>query len=60
MKEVRENIEKLQQAQNDRIATLGQCIAIVAHEINNPVVFICGNSELANKSVKDLINYLKL
>lgn len=56
MKEVREDIEKLQQAQNDRMATLGQCIASVAHEINNPVVFICGNSELANKSVKDLIN----
>jgi phosphoglycerate-specific signal transduction histidine kinase len=43
VKEVRENIEKLQQAQNDKMATLGQCIGSVAHEINNAVVFICGN-----------------
>ncbi len=62
---VRENINQLHQAQlqliqNEKMAVLGQFIAGVGHEINNPIGFISGNLDQASEAVKDLINHLKL
>ncbi|MBD1806754.1 hybrid sensor histidine kinase/response regulator [Microcoleus sp. FACHB-SPT15] len=62
---VRENLDQLHQAQlqliqSEKMAVLGQFVAGVGHEINNPVGFISGNIDLASDSVKDLINHLKL
>lgn len=44
----------------ERICSLGQLVASVAHEINNPVNFIHGNLTYANTYVQDLIELLHL
>lgn len=65
VKQIRENLNQLQQTQllliqNEKMATLGQLIAGVAHEMNNPVGFIAGNLDQATTAIKDLINHLRL
>ncbi|MGB3236863.1 MAG: response regulator [Geitlerinemataceae cyanobacterium] len=51
---------ELQLVQTEKMATLGQLISGIAHEINNPVGFIEGNLDLVNKEVKNLLNHLHL
>ena len=46
--------------QNEKMSSLGQLVAGVAHEINNPVSFIYGNLDHASLYTQDLLNVVKL
>jgi light-regulated signal transduction histidine kinase (bacteriophytochrome) len=46
--------------QTEKMSSLGQLVAGVAHEINNPVNFIYGNLSHANEYSKDLLCLLEL
>ncbi|MCU0525950.1 MAG: GAF domain-containing sensor histidine kinase [Elainella sp. Prado103] len=47
-----------QLVQSEKLSSLGQLIAGIAHEINNPVNFICGNLNYANQYAQQLIDLL--
>ncbi|MEA5466673.1 GAF domain-containing sensor histidine kinase [Leptothoe sp. PORK10 BA2] len=51
---------QLQLVQSEKMSGIGQMIAGVAHEINNPVTFIYGNLEFVQEYVEDLFGLLKL
>ena len=51
---------QLQLVQNEKMATLGNLVAGVAHEINNPVGFVGGNISAAQKHLQDLLAVLAL
>lgn len=62
---VKERTKELQNAQvqlvqQEKLATLGQLIAGVAHEINNPMACIANNIEPAHEYVRDLAEVLNL
>ncbi|WP_445304737.1 trifunctional serine/threonine-protein kinase/ATP-binding protein/sensor histidine kinase, partial [Microcoleus sp. Pol7_A1] len=51
---------QLQLVQNEKMSALGNLVAGVAHEINNPVGFIAGNLEPAQDYIKDLFGLIDL
>ncbi|MBD2292551.1 HAMP domain-containing protein [Anabaena sphaerica FACHB-251] len=69
---VKERTQELQQAlqnlkntqaqliQTEKMSSLGEMVAGIAHEINNPVNFIYGNIQCAENYLHDLIGLLNL
>lgn len=60
-----QTLQELQQAQSqlvqsEKMSSLGQLVAGVAHEINNPVSFIYGNLVHASEYADELIGLLEL
>jgi two-component system, NtrC family, sensor kinase len=62
---LRQNLEELKQTQaqlvqTEKMSSLGQLVAGVAHEINNPVSFIYGNLTHAREYVQDIFELINL
>ncbi|MEG4498280.1 GAF domain-containing protein [Microcoleus sp. F10-C6] len=64
-RQLAETLQQLQQKeaqliQNEKMSSLGQMVAGVAHEINNPVNFIYGNLTYCKQYMKNLLDLLHL
>ncbi|MBD2163029.1 AAA family ATPase [Calothrix membranacea FACHB-236] len=51
---------QLQMVQNEKMASLGNLVAGVAHEINNPVGFLQGSLNNSQDYIQDLLTHLQL
>jgi PAS domain S-box-containing protein len=64
-KELKKTLEELQKTQaqlvnQEKLSSLGQMAAGIAHEINNPVSFIHGNIMPAQEYAEDLLRLIRL
>jgi signal transduction histidine kinase len=62
---LQQTLQELQQAQtqlvqSEKMSSLGELVAGVAHEINNPVNFIYGNLTHASQYIHDLLRIVQL
>jgi two-component system, NtrC family, sensor kinase len=62
---LQQTLQELQQAQtqlvqSEKMSSLGQLVAGIAHEINNPVNFIYGNLVHAHEYINDLLKVVKV
>jgi signal transduction histidine kinase len=63
--ELTQSLQQLQQTQmqliqSEKMSTLGQLVAGIGHEINNPIGFISGNCSHIEEYVKDLLRLVNL
>lgn len=61
--ELQEALEKLKNAQvrlveNDKMASLGQLTAGLAHEINNPINYVAGNIQPIKRDLKEIVQLM--
>ncbi len=63
-RELTETLEQLKQSQiqliqTEKMSGLGQLVAGIAHEVNNPISFIHGNIEYMDSYMQDLTNLVR-
>ncbi|MCL1468338.1 sensor histidine kinase [Argonema galeatum] len=51
---------QVQLIQSEKMVAMGQLVAGIAHEINNPVNFIYGNLTYASQYIEDLVNLIEV
>ncbi|MFK8183747.1 MAG: ATP-binding protein [Phormidesmis sp.] len=62
--ELKQALDNLKQAQaklihNEKMSSMGQLVAGIAHEVNNPINFIYGNINYMNGYVQDLLDLVQ-